>query len=217
MNRRTQHHINSAIKRAADLMIAGTVLLFATPLFGLIALGIKLDDRGPVFFTQQRVGRNRKPFGCYKFRTMAVGTELAGGGLNVTASDARLTRIGRWLRVWTLDELPQLLNILKGDMSIVGPRPWVAEQADRCGAEGSRRFAVRPGLAGWAWIHGRNSLPLDERIRLDVWYVDHWSLWLDGKIFVKAFVLLFRRTGVFSAASEARTMLPEALPRDGTQ
>ena len=217
MNFPTHYRINLAIKRAADLAIAGTVLIFAAPSFALIAVLIKLDDRGPVFFTQQRVGRNRELFRCYKFRTMTAGTEFASGGLNVTVDDARLTRVGKWLRVWTLDELPQLLNILNGDMSLVGPRPWVAAQADQCSAEGMKRFAMRPGLAGWAWIHGRNRLPLDARIHLDVWYVDHWSLWLDCKIFVKAFVLLFRRTGVFSAAGEARATLPEALRRDNTQ
>jgi sugar transferase EpsL len=115
----------------------------------------------------------------------------------VTASDRRLTRVGRVLRLWSLDEIPQLLNVLRGDMSIVGPRPWVPEQAALCGDAGRARFDVRPGMAGWAWIHGRNRLDWQERIRRDTWYVRHWSLGLDFRILGRAFVLLFRRDGVY--------------------
>jgi lipopolysaccharide/colanic/teichoic acid biosynthesis glycosyltransferase len=112
-----------------------------------------------------------------------------------------MTRIGRLLRQWTLDEIPQLVNVLKGEMSIVGPRPWVLAQAAHCAEVDSRRFTVRPGMAGWAWIHGRNRLPWDERVRLDVWYVDHWSLRLDFFVITKACVLLFRRDGIYSVES----------------
>ena len=186
-----------ALKRFFDIAIAATVLLVSAPLTGLIALLIVIDDGFPVLFVQQRVGRGGRKFRCLKFRTMKVGTGDQGGGLNVRADDARLTRVGRRLRDWTLDEIPQLINVVTGEMSIVGPRPWVEEQAAYCSATEKRRFDMLPGMAGWAWIHGRNHLPFEERIRLDLWYVDHWSLWLDLRILAKAFVLLFRRVGVY--------------------
>jgi lipopolysaccharide/colanic/teichoic acid biosynthesis glycosyltransferase len=130
---------------------------------------------------------------------MVTGAESIGGGLKVSAADSRITAVGRLLRLWTLDEIPQLYNVFRGDMSIVGPRPWVPVEAAYCPSAGSRRFVFRPGMAGWAWIHGRNRLPWEERVRLDLWYVDHWCLRLDFYILVKAFLLLFRRDGVYSA------------------
>jgi lipopolysaccharide/colanic/teichoic acid biosynthesis glycosyltransferase len=186
-----------ALKRFFDIAIAATALLVSAPLIGLIALLIVIDDGWPVLFVQERVGRGGRKFRCLKFRTMKVGTGTQGGGLNVRSDDARLTRVGRRLRDWTLDEIPQLINVVAGEMSIVGPRPWVEEQAAYCSAAEKRRFDMLPGMAGWAWIHGRNHLPFEERIRLDLWYVDHWSLWLDLRILAKAFVLLFRRVGVY--------------------
>jgi len=186
-----------AAKRLFDFFVAASALVSLSPLIALIVLAIKLDDLGPVFFIQDRVGRGRKNFRCYKFRTMVPGAESIGNGLTVTANDARITRVGRWLRQWTLDEIPQLINILMGHMSIVGPRPWVPAQAAYCSEADSRRFNFKPGMAGWAWIHGRNRLAWDERVRLDLWYVDHWSLALDFSILTKAFVLLFRRDGVY--------------------
>ncbi|HEY2918590.1 MAG TPA: sugar transferase [Candidatus Binatia bacterium] len=197
-----QNHLALACKRLFDFVISVTALVCLSPVIGLIALAIKLDDGGAVFFIQERVGRARKKFLCFKFRTMVLGAETIGNGLTVTADDARITRLGRRLRLWTLDEIPQLINVLKGEMSIVGPRPWVAAQAAYCSQSDSRRFNFKPGMAGWAWIHGRNRLPWDERVRLDLWYVDHWSLSLDFSILLKAFVLLFRRDGVYVAARD---------------
>ncbi len=194
-----KQHISLPLKRAFDLVVAATVLLLPSPLIMLIALAIKLDDGGPILFRQDRVGKDGRIFRCYKFRTMVIGAEDKGSGLTVTADDGRITRVGRLLRQWTLDELPQLLNVLKGDMSIVGPRPWVPSEAAYCGPQEGRRFDFRPGLAGWAWIHGRNLVPWEDRVRMDLWYVDHWSLWLDFQILTKAFVLLFRRDGVYGA------------------
>jgi lipopolysaccharide/colanic/teichoic acid biosynthesis glycosyltransferase len=188
--------MGQVIKRVLDLAVAAAVLLLLSPLIALICAAIKLDDGGPVLFAQERVGKGRRRFRCYKFRTMVVGAESRG--FTVSEEDERITRVGRFLRLWTLDELPQLVNILKGDMSVVGPRPWVPEQASFCSVAERRRFDVRPGMAGWAWIHGRNRLAWGERIRLDLWYVDHWSLGLDLYILLKAFVLLFRREGVYT-------------------
>src|SRR5687767_12277078 len=191
-----------AAKRLFDVIVAAMALLCLSPIIGLIALAIKLDDGGPTLFIQDRVGRGRINFRCYKFRTMILGAESIGNKLTVTADDDRITRVGRLLRNWTLDEIPQLWNVLKGEMSIVGPRPWVPSQAAYCSVENSRRFNFKPGMAGWAWIHGRNRLPWDERVRLDLCYVDHWCLSLDFSILAKAFVLLFRRDGVYFTESK---------------
>lgn len=186
-----------AVKRLFDIVVAGSALCALSPLIALIALAIKADDGGPILFVQDRVGKGRRNFRCYKFRTMILGAESVGNRLTVVENDARITRVGRLLRNWTLDEIPQLINILMGHMSIVGPRPWVPAQAAYCSEADSRRFNFKPGMAGWAWIHGRNRLAWEERVRLDLWYVDHWSLALDFSILTKAFVLLFRRDGVY--------------------
>jgi lipopolysaccharide/colanic/teichoic acid biosynthesis glycosyltransferase len=192
-------------KRLFDVIVSASALLGLSPLIALIALAIKLDDGGPILFVQDRVGRGRRSFHCYKFRTLIAGAEFVGNKLTVTADDARITRVGRWLRLWTLDEIPQLVNVLKGEMSIIGPRPWVPDQAAYCAPADVRRFDFKPGMAGWAWIHGRNRLPWDERVRLDLWYVDHWTLGLDFRIFAKAFLLLFMRDGVYFAEGEAKS------------
>ena len=191
------------LKRFFDISVAAAALLVLSPLIGLIVLAIKLDDGGPVLFVQDRVGRNRRRFNCHKFRTMIVGAETNGNERGLTGDDPNITRIGRFLRLWTLDELPQLINVLKGDMSIVGPRPWVPSEAEHCGPAESRRFDFRPGMAGWAWIHGRNLVPWNERVRMDVWYVDNWSLRLDAYILAKAVVLLFRRHGVYGPGEQS--------------
>jgi lipopolysaccharide/colanic/teichoic acid biosynthesis glycosyltransferase len=189
-------HLALACKRVFDITVAACALLTLAPLMALIALAIKLDDGGPVWFIQARVGKGLRKFHCIKFRTMITGAESVGNKFIVTKNDPRVTRVGSKLRSWTLDEIPQLINVVKGEMSIVGPRPWVEEQALHCTLENHRRFKFKPGMAGWAWIHGRNRLAWDERVRLDVWYVDHWSLKLDFSILAKAFVLLIRRDGV---------------------
>jgi lipopolysaccharide/colanic/teichoic acid biosynthesis glycosyltransferase len=193
MNRRTQ----LAFRRAFDIVVSFTMLTLLSPLMALIALAIKLDDGGPVFYIQERVGKDGEIFCCYKFRTMVVGAESKGLGLEVAQNDPRITRVGHFLRHWTLDEIPQLFNVLKGDMSIVGPRPTVPSQVARYTPQQRRRLEVKPGMAGWAWVHGRNQPSWSERIELDVWYVDHWSLRLDLYILLKAFLMLFRREGLY--------------------
>lgn len=187
------------IKRCCDMLLSGGFLLGLSPLLGLIALAIKIDDGGPIFFIQERVGQAGKRFRCFKFRSMAVGAKEQGLGGEVAQDDERLTRVGRVLRTWTLDEIPQLLNVLMGEMSIVGPRPWIPKQVDQCPGWARKRFAVKPGLAGWAWIHGRNLVPWGDRLRLDVWYVEHWSLRLDAYIFARAVIQLLQRRGVYGA------------------
>ncbi len=182
------------------------MLTLLSPVIGLIALAIKVDDGGPLLFVQDRVGKNGKTFRCYKFRTMIVGAEYSGLGLEVAKGDLRITRVGRYLRHWTLDEIPQLFNVLKGDMSIVGPRPTVPDQVARYTPWQRRRLTMKPGMAGWALIHGRNSISWRKRIELDVWYVDHWSLLHDLHIFLKACLMLIRREGVYDADGLVRDL-----------
>lgn len=196
-----------AIKRLFDIIVSSTALIVLSPVIALITFAIKWNDHGPVLFIQPRVGKDRKIFNCYKFRTMVLGAESIGNGLTVTADDSRVTGVGRWLRIWSLDELPQFINVLKGEMSIVGPRPWVPRQAAYCSPSDARRFNFKPGLAGWAVVNGRNRLAWADRVRLDLWYVDHWSLGLDFYILAKAFVLLCQRDGVYF--SETETSKPQ--------
>jgi len=200
MNRRIQ----LTLKRAFDIVVSLTVLTLLSPLLGLIASAIKLDDGGPVLYVQDRVGKDGRIFRCYKFRTMVVGAENKGLGLEVAQNDTRITRVGHFLRNWTLDEIPQLFNVLKGDMSIVGPRPTVPSQVARYTPWQRRRLEVKPGMAGWAWIHGRNNPSWAERIELNIWYVDHWSLRLDLYILLKASLMLFRREGLYGVDGVVR-------------
>lgn len=202
MNRRIQ----LTLKRTLDIVISFTVLTLLLPLIGLIALAIRLDDGGPVLYVQDRMSKDGKVFRCYKFRTMVMGAENEGLGLEVSRGDPRITRVGQFLRRWTLDEIPQLFNVLKGDMSIVGPRPTVPSQVARYTPWQRHRLDVKPGMAGWAWIHGRNNPPWAKRIELDIWYVDHWSLWLDFYILFKAFLMLFRREGLYGVDGVARDL-----------
>ncbi len=202
MSRRVQ----LGLKRVFDVVVCSAMLVLLSPVIALIALAIKLDDRGPVLFVQERAGKDGKPFECIKFRTMVVGAAQLGRGLEIASGDERITRMGRLLRSFTLDEIPQMINIVKGDMSIVGPRPTVMSQVARYTPQQRRRLEVKPGMAGWAWIHGRNRLPWSERIELDIWYVDHWSFWLDLKILFKAFLMLFRRDGVYSQDGTVRDL-----------
>lgn len=157
----------------------------------MTAFAIKLDSKGPALFTQTRAGKNGKPFIIYKFRTMVKKAESKGAGYIVEENDSRITGVGEFLRKYSLDEFPQLINVLKGDMSLVGPRPTLLYQVEEYNDFQWRRLEVKPGMTGWAQIHGRNNLTWPERIKLDVWYVDNRSFLLDLKIIWKTIFVLF--------------------------
>ena len=196
----------TTLKSIIDFLIAMLGLLFLSPFFIVIALLIKLDSPGSVFFVQERVGLKGKIFNFIKFRTMVEGARNMGLGLEVAQDDDRITNIGRWLRHWSLDELPQLINVLRGDMSLVGPRPSTPEQVARYTTHQRRRLEVRPGLTGWAQINGRNLIPWPERIKLDIWYVDHWSLLLDIKILLKTIPVIVWRKGLYGQDGVVRDL-----------
>ncbi len=174
------------IKRLFDIIISFTALVFAFIPMAVVAILVKADSEGPVIFKQKRLGKDGRVFEMLKFRTMKTNSEFTGSGVYSNDSDSRVTRIGRILRKTSIDELPQLINILKGDMSLIGPRPpltyhpWPYEQYTD---EQRRMFDVRPGITGWAQINGRKDVEWHKRIELNVWYVDHVSLLLDIKIF----------------------------------
>jgi len=180
--------------RLRDVVGAAVGLALAAPALGLAALGIKLEDRGPVLYRQTRVGQDGRDFDLVKLRTMVVGAESQGAGYAVDRGDPRITRVGRLLRRLSLDELPQLWNVVRGEMSLVGPRPTLRYQVEQYDEHQRRRLEVRPGLTGWAQVHGRASLPWAERIELDVEYVERRSPRLDLEILLRTPLALFRGT-----------------------
>ena len=186
------------MNRALDLAVAGLLIVLTAPLLGLAALAIKLESRGPVIYRQRRIGKDGRPFELLKLRTMVPGAESMGAGIYVLEGDPRITRTGRLLRRFSLDELPNLVNVLRGDLAIVGPRPTVQEQVDGYTERQRRRLEVKPGITGWAQINGRTSLPWPERIELDVWYVEHRSLRLDLRILARTARLLATGHGLYS-------------------
>jgi lipopolysaccharide/colanic/teichoic acid biosynthesis glycosyltransferase len=186
------------LRRALDVVLSTALLVVTAPLLALAALAIRLESRGPVFYRQLRVGRDGEPFQLWKLRTMVPGAESMGAGIYVLEGDSRITRTGRLLRRFSLDELPNLVNVLKGDMAVVGPRPTVQEQVDRYTDRQRRRLEVKPGITGWAQINGRTSLSWPERIELDVWYVEHRSLRLDLQILLKTARMLATGHGLYS-------------------
>jgi lipopolysaccharide/colanic/teichoic acid biosynthesis glycosyltransferase len=161
------------VHRALDVVIAGAGLVVASPVLALGALAVKLEDRGPVLYRQTRVGKDGVDFELLKLRTMVVGAEMQGAGFAVDKGDARITKAGRVLRRLSLDELPQLWNVVRGDMSVIGPRPTLRYQVEQYDERQRHRLDVKPGITGWAQIHGRATLPWAERIELDLWYVRH--------------------------------------------
>jgi lipopolysaccharide/colanic/teichoic acid biosynthesis glycosyltransferase len=184
-------------KRALDVALAGAGLVLAGPVLGVAALLIRLETHGHPIYRQRRVGLHGEPFDLYKLRTMVSGAETMGAGLAVDAGDSRITRLGAVLRRTSMDELPNLVNVLRGEMSIVGPRPTVQVQVDRYTERQRDRLGVRPGLTGWAQIHGRASLPWHERIELDLWYVEHASLALDLRILWRTLRMVMGGDGLY--------------------
>lgn len=201
-----------AVKRFLDVTASFLGLVLLSPLMLAVSILIKIDSRGPVIFRQKRIGRNGKVFEIYKFRSMCVGAEKTGSGVYSGKGDARVTRIGKILRATSIDELPQLLNILKGEMSFVGPRPpltyhpWKYEEYTDFQ---KRMFEVRPGITGWAQVNGRKDVEWHKRIELNVWYVDHMSLLLDIKImFMTAFKVLTNADNENSGATGNKSTEP---------
>jgi lipopolysaccharide/colanic/teichoic acid biosynthesis glycosyltransferase len=184
--------------RALDLLVASLALVLGAPVLALAAILIKLESRGPIFYRQRRVGLGGEPFELWKLRTMVPGAESMGAGIYVVEGDPRITRTGRLLRRFSLDELPNLVNVMRGEMAIVGPRPTVQEQVDRYTDRQRRRLEVKPGITGWAQVNGRTSLPWPDRIELDVWYVEHRSLALDLRILARTVRLLATGHGLYS-------------------
>ena len=195
--------IGAAAQRSLDLIgaLAGLVLL--APLLGASALLVRLRLGAPVLFRQTRPGLHGRPFTLYKLRTM---TDARGAQGDLLPSTQRLTPFGRWLRSTSLDELPELINVLAGDMSLVGPRPLLMRYLDRYSPEQARRHDVKPGITGWAQVHGRNALGWEERLALDCWYVDHRTLWLDIRILALTLLRVLQRDGI---SPVGRDIMPE--------
>lgn len=191
--------IQLAVKHLLDRGVAALLLILLAPILLVLAGLIVFDAGWPPLFVQERVGQGGRLFFIYKFRTMINDAVRQGLGTTVGQQDSRITRIGGWLRGWSLDELPQLVNILKGEMSLVGPRPTFAYQVAQYSSEQRRRLDMKPGVTGWAQVNGRNALPWSLRIELDVWYVDHYSLWLDFRILWRTVGVFLRREGLYGA------------------
>jgi lipopolysaccharide/colanic/teichoic acid biosynthesis glycosyltransferase len=194
-----RHPVQARVKDALDLAVGGVLLVLLGPVLLGVAVWILAESGRPVLFVRPRAGRNGQPFSMFKFRTMIPDAIEVGRSLRLSEDpfglvqdDPRVTRSGRFLRRTGLDELPQLLNVLRREMSLVGPRPDLVEQAANYSEEDARRLSVRPGITGWSQIHGREDMTWPERFRFDAWYLEHWSLWLDVKIVVRTFAQLFR-------------------------
>lgn len=199
-------------KRIFDLLLTSIGLLLISPLLVILAILVRLKLGAPVLFKQRRPGYRGKPFWIYKFRSMADLYDQEG---NLLADELRLTKFGRFMRSASLDELPELFNVLKGEMSLVGPRPLLMQYLERYSPEQARRHEVLPGITGWAQIHGRNALTWEEKFRLDVWYVDHWSIGLDLRILAATLVKTARREGISQpghATAEEFIGTPPAQP-----
>ncbi|MBV9194776.1 MAG: sugar transferase [Solirubrobacterales bacterium] len=185
------------MKRLLDLAIAAAGSVLTAPVIALIALAIRIESPGHPLYRQARVGQHGRQFSIYKLRTMVRGAEFTGAGLAIQEGDDRITRLGTVLRRYSLDELPNLWNVLRGEMSIVGPRPTIQVQVDQYTPRQRGRLAVKPGITGWAQVNGRASLPWRERIELDLWYVEHQSLWLDLQILARTVRLVLGGHGLY--------------------
>jgi lipopolysaccharide/colanic/teichoic acid biosynthesis glycosyltransferase len=185
------------IRRALDILAAAAGLVIVSPVLAAAAVAIRLESRGPVLFRQLRAGRDGEAFEMLKLRTMEDGAEQRGAGLAINAGDPRITRVGALLRRTSLDELPNLINVLRGEMSLIGPRPTLPAQVARYSERQRRRLSVRPGITGWAQVNGRAALPWDERIELDVYYIEHRSPALDLRILARTVVMVLGGSGLY--------------------
>jgi lipopolysaccharide/colanic/teichoic acid biosynthesis glycosyltransferase len=189
--------VDAAVRRALDLVIAGAVSVVSAPVVALLAVAVRLQSPGHPIYTQTRVGKDGKLFEIYKLRTMVQGAEFTGAGLAIQEGDDRITRIGRFLRRYSLDELPNLWNVVRGEMSIIGPRPTLQVQVEQYTERERGRLAVKPGITGWAQVNGRASVPWSERIELDLWYVEHRTLGLDLEILVRTVRMVVTGHGLY--------------------
>jgi lipopolysaccharide/colanic/teichoic acid biosynthesis glycosyltransferase len=185
------------IRRAIDILVSVAGLLCTAPLIALAALAIRLESPGPVIYRQRRIGLAGRGFDVLKLRTMVDGAEHIGAGLAIDRGDARITRVGALLRRWSIDELPNLLNVLRGEMSLIGPRPTLPHQVEAYDERQRGRLAIRPGITGWAQVNGRTSLPWTERIELDLHYIEHRSLALDIEILKRTVAVLLGGEGLY--------------------
>ena len=193
-----------AMKRLLDILVAGIGLVVIAPLLLLIAIAVRLSSPGPVLFIQERLGRYGQPFRIYKFRTMVDGAVNLGAGLDTFKGDPRITAVGKVLREYHLDELPQLLNVLWGNMSLVGPRPLLMSSLATYQDWEKRRLLLPPGVTGWEAIQGGLLNTVDERIAFDVWYVDHWTIWLDLLILLKTIPVVLTKEGAYGENGSER-------------
>jgi lipopolysaccharide/colanic/teichoic acid biosynthesis glycosyltransferase len=189
------------LRRLLDIVVSALGLLLASPLLALAALAVKLESRGPAVYRQRRAGREAAPFDVLKLRTMVQGAEHIGAGLAIDAGDARVTRVGALLRRTSIDELPNLVNVLRGDMTLIGPRPTLPAQVEQYDERQRRRLAVKPGITGWAQVNGRASLPWSERIELDLYYIEHRSLSLDLRILARTVAMVLGGHGLYKGAT----------------
>jgi lipopolysaccharide/colanic/teichoic acid biosynthesis glycosyltransferase len=195
--RRLDQGRGHALTRLFDIVAGAVALVLGSPLIVAAMVAIRLESRGDPIYRQRRVGRDGEPFEMLKLRTMVSGAEFKGAGMAVNYGDPRITRVGKVLRRFSIDELPNLVNVLRGEMSIVGPRPTIQVQVDQYSERQRRRLEVKPGLTGWAQVNGRASLPWHERIELDLWYVEHRSFLLDMRIIAMTVRMLVRGDGLY--------------------
>ena len=206
--------VGGRLKRVADLTVALPLGVLLAPVLVVVAIAVRRDSPGPALFRQERIGLHGRPFQLLKFRTMVVGAQSMGTGLKVTDGDPRITPLGARLRRLSLDELPQLWNVIRGDMSIIGPRPTVAAQVERYDRRQRRRLLARPGVTGWAQVNGRNAIPWSRRIELDLEYVERWSPLMDLRILLRTVLVVLGRSDTYTG-QEGAFDLPNRPSRDG--